>query len=127
MKKTSILFRALGFTFQIILPIILFGLVVPYFHGTLEAGLTGFGYFALIILALVIGSKVKKGVENLPKSTFRGLVLSIFPLVGWCIVAIGADYLLKFSTAFVSFWNKTLIFVVIGRLFYLIDESAGDE
>lgn len=126
MKKTSILFRALGFTFEIILPILLFGLVVPYYHGTLEAGLTGFGYLALIVLALVVGSKIKKGVEKLPKSLFRGIILAIFPLVGWLIVAIGADYLGRFMLSFISFWDKTLAFVLIGRIFYLIDESAGE-
>ena len=126
MKKTSILFRILGFTFEIIVPIALFGLVVPYFHGTFEEGLTGFGYLALIVFALVIGMKVKKGAEKLPKTLARGLILAIFPLVGWFIVNIGADYLTHFLKAFTEYWDKTLIFVIIGRIFYIIDEAGGE-
>lgn len=126
MKKTSILFRALGFTFEFIFPILLFGLVVPYFHGTLEAGLTGCGYLVLIILLWIIGAKIKKETLKLPKSIWRGLILSAFPIIGWVIINIGANYLIVFLTSFVKYWGLTIWFVLLGRLFYLIDESVGE-
>jgi small-conductance mechanosensitive channel len=125
-KKTSLLFRGLGFVFQIVLPILLFGIVIPYTHGTLQSGLTGFGYFAAIVLVLVIGAKVKKSAEKLEKSLFRGIILAIFPLVGWVIIAFGAKYLAQFIESFIGFWDKTLFFIIIGRIFYLLDESAGE-
>lgn len=126
MKKTSILFRALGFTFEIILPILLFGIVVPYTHGTLEAGLTGVGYLALIILALVVGSKVKKEAMKLHKSFLRGIILTIFPIIAWIIINVGARYLIVFLTAFIKYWELTIFFVLLGRMFYLIDEAGGE-
>ncbi len=126
MKKTSILFRILGFTFEIITPILLFGVVIPYTHGTLEKGLTGFGYLAIIIIAIIIGSKIKKGAEKLPKSLFRGIVLAIFPILGWVIVNIGSGYLTEFIINFGEYWDKTLVFVIIGRIFYIIDEAGGE-
>ena len=126
MKKTSILFRILGFTFEIIIPIALFGLVLPYFHGTLEEGLTGVGYLALIILALVIGVRVKKGAEKLPKNLFRGFILAIFPIVGWIIIFIGAKYLATFIASFIEYWRLAIWFIAIGRIFYIIDEAGGE-
>lgn len=126
MRKTTILFRIIGFFFEIIFPIILFGLVVPYWHGTLQEGLTGVGYLALIILALVIGSKVKKEAQKLPKSIWRGLILAIFPVIGWIIINIGAQYLIAFLGSFIKYWKLTIGFVILGRIFYIIDEAGGE-
>lgn len=127
MSTRSYILRGIGFLFQYIAPIALFGFVVPYYHGTLQSGLTSFGYLALIVAALVIGSKLKKTTKTFPKGFIRGILLAGFPLIGWAIVSLVADYLLAFITLFVRYWDKTLIFILIGRIFYLIDESSGED
>lgn len=127
MKKTSILLNFLGFLFEFVIPFALFGLVIPYTHGTLEAGLTGFGYFALFIFVLVVGRRLKKSTAKMPKSLFRGIILTALRIVRWVIIVIAAEYLLKFAAAFSAYLSNTIFFVVVGWMFYLLDDIKGED
>jgi hypothetical protein len=117
------LFLVLGFTFMYIVPIILFGEVVPYTHDTLDAGLTKAGYIAVAIMVIIICKKVKERILALPKCLIRGLVLSIFPIMYWVIATVGIHWLLALLTAISRYVDRLIIFIIIGRLFYTAEET----
>lgn len=126
MKKQNIIKSALcvfGFFFQYIMPIILFGNVLPYTHDGVKAGLTKAGYFAFAIIAVILARKAKEKLLGLPKSLKRGLVLSIFPCVYWLIAKIGVDYLVSFLVSFSNWWDSLIVFILIGRMFYTCYEA----
>lgn len=112
-----------GFVFQYIIPIILFGNVIPFTHGAFKAGLTATGYLAIGLLAFIIVSKLKEWLHNKPKSLTRGILLSIFPVSIWAVVNIGIEAVYRFLASFVGYWHYIIIFIIIGRLFYIADEA----
>lgn len=112
-----------GFLFQYIAPIVIFGMVIPYTHGTIEAGLTGAGIVAIAIICIMLGNKLKEQLKQQPKCIFRGILLSLFPIGIWCVLGIGVDKVSQFFFTLVDYWWYALIFIVVGRLFYTIEEG----
>lgn len=125
MKYWRMLLLSMGFVFQVVLPICIFGMVIPYTHGSLKAGLTGSGIIALAVLVLVISGKVKDALKQQPKSWLRGLILSLFPITVWCILGIGIEKVADFFLVLVEYWWLALIFIIIGRVFYIVEESLN--
>lgn len=130
MRIYSNIFSAVGFIFQYIIPIILFGNVIPYTHDSLKAGLTATGYIAVAVILLVIGSKLRGKLHEKPRGLMRATLLSLFPVVCWFTVKIGINYALNLFIALAKYWEYLIIFIVIGRLFYIMSEiiyDKGDE
>lgn len=113
----------LGFTCSYIVPIILFGEVIPYTRESLGAGLTKAGYIAVSIIIIIICKKIKEKIITLPKSLIRGLILSIFPILYWLVANIGVDYLVNFFSSVASYMDRIIVFIIIGRMFYCAEES----
>ncbi len=112
---------ACSIIFTYVLPIILFGYVIPYTHGTLSAGLTGAGYVMLAIVAIIIFSKIKKKVHTLPKTIFKGILLALFSISTWVLLGIGIDFVRMFVATLLNYWWKAFIFIIIGQFFTLLD------
>ena len=125
MKWLKIAFSVLGFTFQYILPLLFFGGVIPYTHDGKTAGLTSMGYIALMVLIIVFYDQIRKFVLSQPKSLVRGLMLSAFPIFIWIVVNIGLDWIVNTIDALVLYWDRVIIFIVIGRIFYVIEETMS--
>ena len=125
MKYWRMLLLSMGFVFQVILPICIFGMVIPYTHGELKSGLTGAGIIALAVLVIVIFGKVKDVLKQQPKSWVRGLVLSLFPISVWCRLGIGIEKVAQFFLVLVEYWWLALIFIIIGRIFYIVEECLN--
>lgn len=129
MKKLAVLFSFLGFTIQYIVPIALFGDIIPYTQDNVGKALTGMGYVAI---ALVLYFATKKGKEWLmkrPKSIVRALILSIFPIVWWAAVMLGVDFVSAFLLKFATYWESIIVFILLGRGCYVLSEalSSGEE
>lgn len=127
MKVWSYILSGIGFTFQYIIPIVLFGKVIPYTHESLEAGLTVMGYIALAIIVLIISGKLKDKLHGMKKGLVRALLLSLFPIAYWLIIKIGINYILNLFVALAQYWGYLIIFILIGRLFYIISEIIYDK
>ena len=127
MKVWSNILSSIGFIFQYIVPIVLFGNVIPYTHESLEAGLTVMGYIAVAITIIIISGKLKDKLHEMPKGLVRALLLSLFPIAYWLIVKIGVNYLLNLFVAIANYWGYLIIFIIIGRLFYIISEIVYDK
>ena len=127
MKVWSNILSSIGFIFQYIVPIVLFGNVIPYTHESLEAGLTVMGYIAVAITIIIISGKLKDKLHEMPKGLVRALLLSLFPIAYWLIVKIGVNYLLNLFVAIANYWGYLIIFIIIGRLFYIISEIIYDK
>ena len=121
------IFATLGFLFQYCIPLLLFGSVIPYTHDGIRAGLTTMGYVAIFVFVYICGKKIKEKVVALPKSTHRGLILSLFPVLTWFLVNLSVDWIVGFISDFAQYWEKILIFIIIGRLFYIIHESEASK
>ncbi len=127
MKIYSYILSTIGFIFQYIIPIVLFGNVIPYTHESLESGLTVMGYIAVAIVVLIVSGKLKDKLHEMPKGLVRALLLSLFPVAYWLIAKIGINYILNLFIALAKYWGYLIIFILIGRLFYIISELVYDK
>lgn len=127
MKIYTYCLKFAGFLFQYVIPIILFGNVVPYTHGALTAGLTTIGYIALAVLIFIISGKIKDKLQSVPDSVIKAVILSVFPIMYWFIAKLGIDYLLNFVTKLAQYWGYVIIFIVIGRLLIIASELVKDN
>ena len=127
MKWCKRLLVCLGFSFQYILPILFFGGVVPYTRDTMRAGLTKAGYIALALIVLILIKKAKEKIITLPKSIARGAVLSLFPVIVWAVVNMGLSWCLSAFGSLCVYWDRILIFIVLGRVFYVMEEALTER
>ena len=125
MKRLKHAFSLLGFVFQYIVPIILFGGVIPYTHEGIAAGLTKVGYMAVIVITLIVTKKVKEKLLQREKSLARAILLSIFPIALWLIMSFFIGWIAEFVDNLSIYWNKILIFIILGRVFYAIEETMS--
>lgn len=121
MKKISTVLNLVGFLIQYVAPLLLFGSVVPYTH--IEEGLTGMGYIAVGVLVYFISKKLKEWILGKPKSLWRGLILSIFPIVWWLLIFLCLGWLSSFMLTLSHYWDKIIIFIIVGRGFYVASET----
>lgn len=127
MKWIRRAFSALGFTFTYLLPIILFGGVVPYTHEGVAAGLTKMGYVAIAVIAVVISGKLKEHLLERPKSLGRALLLSVFPIVWWVIISLALGWIEGFALSLSLWWDKIILFIVLGRICCIIAEALYEK
>ena len=132
MKWLRYAFSFLGFVFEYIIPLILFGGVIPYTHDGVAAGFTKMGYIAIIVFLLIIGKKIKEKLLQREKSLARGIILSIFPIVFWLVINLGISWVMGFIDSLSVYWDKIILFIILGRLFYTAEEAmhakeAGNE
>lgn len=123
MKKLATLFQFVGFTIQYLLPIIIFGDIVPYTKESVGRCLTGMGYVAIALVLYFIAKKFKEWLLQKPKSIKRALILSIFPIVWWAAIFIGLDFVSGFLQTFSNYWDKVILFIVLGRGCYVVSEA----
>lgn len=126
MKYWRYILLLFGFLFQYILPIVVFGMVIPYTHGTIQSGLTGAGIVALAIICIILSNKLKNQLEKQPKGIVRGIILSAFSIGVWCVLGIGVDKVSQFFMTLVDYWWFALVFIVLGRIFLIIEEGLAD-
>ena len=126
MKKLAILFNLAGFVIQYLLPIILFGDVVPYTREGLGRCLTGMGYIAVGLVLFFCFKKLKEWLLQRPKSIKRALVLSIFPIVWWAAILFGLDFLSTFVLKISNYWDKVILFILLGRGCYVVSEALSN-
>ena len=127
MKWLKFAFSILGFTFQYILPILFFGGVIPYTHDGKQAGLTSMGYIALMVVIIVFYDQIRKFVLSQPKSLVRALVLSAFPIFIWFVINMCLGWIVNTIDALVLYWDRVILFIVLGRIFYTIEETMSSK
>lgn len=129
MKKLSTLFSFVGFAIQYIVPVLLFGDIIPFVTNDVTVGkcLTGMGYIAIAIIVFFALKKVKEWVLQKPKSIKRAILLSIPPIVWWVAIFFGLDYITSFMLTFAEFWHKVIVFIILGRGCYVISEGLSAE
>ena len=125
MKKLSNLFALLGFIIQYIVPVLLFGDIVPFVTNDVTVGkcLTGMGYIAIGVILFFALKKIKERILQKPKSIKRAILLSIPSIVWWVAIFLGLEYLVSFMMTFADFWNKVIIFIILGRGCYVVSEA----
>ena len=127
MKKLATLFSIVGFAIQYLLPIIIFGDVIPYTRDGVGKCLTAMGYIAIALVLYFIAKKAKEWLLQRPKSIKRALILSLFPIVWWLAILLGVEFLSAFVLKFSNYWDKVIIFILLGRGCYVISEAITGE
>lgn len=129
MKKLATLFQFVGFVIQYLVPIAIFGDIVPYTKEGLGRCLTGMGYVAIALALFFACKKGKEWLLQRPKSITRALILSVFPIVWWVAILIGVDFVSAFMLKFAHYWDKVILFILLGRGCYVLSEAlaAGEE
>lgn len=120
-------FYLLGFLAMYILPIILFGNVIPYTHDGVAAGLTGAGYIAACVVVFMISRKFSKWIHEQEKSLLRGLGLSIFPIIWWVVILLLGGWIGEFIGTFLQYWNRMIIFILLGRALFTTAEALTES
>lgn len=113
----------LAFTFQYIVPLVLFGTVFAYTHGGMRAGLTSAGYIACAIFAIILLSKAKAKILAKKKGTGRAVLLSFFPIALWAVLFFGFSWFEGLVANLCDYWDKVLIFIILGRMLYIAEET----
>lgn len=126
MKKLATLFNFLGFAIQYLIPIVLFGDIVPYTKEGIGRCLTGMGYIAIGLVLFFCFKKFKEWLLQRPKSIKRALVLSVFPIVWWVAILLGLDFLSMFVLKISNYWDKVIIFILLGRGCYVVSEALAN-
>lgn len=127
MKKLATLFSFVGFVIQYIVPIVIFGDIVPYTAEGFGKCLTGMGYVAIALALFFALKKVKEWILQKPKSIKRALLLSIPPIVWWAAIFIGLEFLSSFMLTFANYWDKVILFIILGRGCYVVSEALSAE
>lgn len=127
MKKLATLFSFVGFVIQYIVPIVIFGDIVPYTADGFGKCLTGMGYVAIALALFFALKKVKEWILQKPKSIKRALLLSIPPIVWWAAIFIGLEFLSSFMLTFANYWDKVILFIILGRGCYVVSEALSAE
>lgn len=130
MKKLATLFQFVGFVIQYLVPVIIFGDIVPYTKESVGKCLTGMGYIAIALLLFFVAKKFKEWLLQKPKSIKRALILSVFPIVWWLAIMLGLDFISAFVLKFSNYWGSVIIFILLGRGCYVVSEalsSAGED
>ena len=126
MKKLATLFNFVGFAIQYLIPIIIFGDVVPYTREGVGRCLTGMGYIAIGLALFFCFKKLKEWLLQRPKSIARALILSIFPIVWWLAILLGLEFLSTFVLKISIYWDKVILFILLGRGFYVVSEALSN-
>lgn len=117
-KVLSYTLQVLGYIFQYGLPLILIAFAVPLTKG---GGISTAGYIVLIIALCIVAWHLISRINKWDKSIKKALLLSIPPVLIWAIAGIGLTNLMIFMQGLVKYWWTAFIFIVIGRLFFVID------
>lgn len=127
MKKLATVFSFVGFVIQYLVPIAIFGDIVPYTAENFGKYLTGMGYVAAALALFFATKKVKEWILQKPKSIKRALLLSIFPIVWWVAIFIGLEFLSAFVLKFSNYWSKVILFILLGRGCYVLSEALASS
>lgn len=115
-------FCVAGFIFQYVLPVLLFGRILPYTRQDIKKSLTVAGIAAICFLLLMLGKKVKEAVIRWDHGIKRGVALSIIEAVPVLLIALFLRWLVPAVNSILEFWYSIIPFFVIGRICYVIAE-----
>ena len=121
------IFAILGFIFTSVIPLLLFGMFGSFTKTGFWAKFTIWFYIALTIFAIIVATKLKSKVKSLPHSIKRGLLLSVFTFVFWGLLFGAFLFIGNFIDKLITYWVAVGICFVIGRFFYILDESKKSE
>lgn len=127
MKKLATVFSIVGFAIQYLIPIAIFGDIVPYTAEGVGKCITGMGYIAIAVALFFATKKLREWILQRPKSITRALILSIAPIVWWLAIFLGLDFLSDFMVKFTNYWDKVIIFILLGRGCFVLSEALTAE
>jgi len=117
------IFAILGFAFCYIIPLVIFGSVVNYTRDiTFWTKFTIWAYLALGVFVVIVLKKIRERVIVMPHSAKRGILLSVFTLLTWLFL-FGLVYGMSIiGDALIEYWCYVGVSLLIGRIFYILDE-----
>ena len=122
------IYSLFGFIFCYIVPLIILGTVVNYTRDiTFWTRFTIWAYLAVAIFVVILLKKLRERVLIMPHSAKRGILLSIFTLLYW-VFLFGLIYGLSIvGNSLIQYWCYVGICLLVGRVFYILDEISKSE
>lgn len=111
-----------GFVFEYVIPILLFGLVLPLVHGKINEGLTLVGVIALCVLGVIFLVKARDRVKQWEKGLVRAAVLSAFKMVPLLVFALLMNWLLPFIVELRAYLWRIIFPFTIGCFLDMLAE-----
>lgn len=127
MRWAKISLRILAFLCMYIAPILLFSGVKPFIHGEIKAGMTRLGYIAIALISVLCWLKITDYVKKQKESVPRALFLCVTPIAVWVLVNLGIDHIAETVTDIAHYWDKVLIFVLLGCIFNVFAERIKED
>ena len=78
------------------------------------------GYIAIAIGVLIVCDKLEHRLEYMDDGMLKELLKSIFPIGKWLLAGFALSWVTDFVANLTLWWWDMLIFIIIGRLFYII-------
>ena len=120
-------FRIAGFTFTVVMPLLMFGGIIPYTHDGKAAGFTTMGYIALFIFLVILAAKLRSRIKARPEGLTRGILLTLFPIGAWVLIKLGINKIVALASNIDVYWDNVLLFVIVGSMFYIAAEAMGER
>lgn len=112
MKHIYRIFYILSFLCTFVIPLAMFGGIMPFFHG--DTGLTAVGYAAAALLLVVVLIKITGRIKQMKHGALRGALLCL-PRAGiYIAIWLGIRYMSSFIGSVSGYWIKILPFIVVG-------------
>lgn len=127
MKALRTFLYVFAYICQYLMPIILFGIVVPYYRGAMGPGATGAGIVALCIVLAITYRRIERKIDENVKGAWHGIFLSIFPMLLWVALGIGIGRVLTFVNTLVDYWWIAFIFIIIGRICTIVADAMEEK
>lgn len=127
MSYVKTILRVLSFACSWVVPILLLGIISPLSHGELGKGLTGLGYVALALAAVVVAIKLFGKIYKMERTWKRALIISVFPISIWLLVMLGIDYVKALLMSICDYWLYVGIFIIVGRALAVVEECLHEN
>ena len=123
MKILKTVLFTLSYVLSFVIPIALFGLVVPFTHGEIKAGLTGTGFVAICLILIITYNKIKEKIKEHIPGIVEGIIVAAFRISIWLILGIGIKKIMAFINSMIDYWWIAFIFIILGGVIYVVAKS----
>ena len=127
MKALRTVLYVFSYISQYLMPIILFGIVVPFYHGAIGPGMTGAGIIFTCLALSLAYRKIEKKIDDSVKGVWHGALLSLFPIIVWIVLGIGIQRVLTFVNTLIDYWWIAFIFILIGRICATVADAMEEK
>ena len=117
MKWVYRLLYVIGFSLEVVVPILMFGVVTPLIHGTPKEGLTAVGMICVAVFAFILIGRIKERVREWKKGAGRAIVLALLRLIPIIVFCVAIHFIAPFVLKLKDYAWRIIPIFIIGLVF----------